>query len=169
MRATIVLAAVACLAALGPAQASRPTAPPAKAAPEQPVDKAEPPPLAPAVKALAGRLEDPAIQVPQLFQLGVSSRQGRVVFHVNGEAIRFEPRSPLIEGAYAEALKALDEARNALQSASEPDAAFAALDAVTKALMDARAALWKLKEAEKKQTKPAAVPPVPPVPPKKDG
>lgn len=150
MRATIVLAAAACLAALGSAQESRPTSRPAQAVPAQPVEVAPPAP----------GLVELQLAAPERFLFGMGAHQGKVVVHVNGQAIRFAPASPLIEGAYAEALQALDEARSKLQTATEPEAAFAALDAATKALMDARAALWKLKEKEdeKKAAKPVVQP-----------
>lgn len=60
--------------------------------------------------------------------------------------------SPLLQGDYAAAMQALDAARAKMLAAEDADAAFAALDEATKALMDARSALWKQKEAAKQPT-----------------
>lgn len=174
MRATIVVAAVAFLAANELAsQESRPTTRPAKAVPAPRVDQAEPAPSTFFVLqpfAVAGQAEAGLRQRLRVVRQGQRvTLNGAVVLHgagqggvlqANGELIEYRP-SPLLTGDYAEALRALDEARARLQTASDSDEAFEALEAATKALMNARAALWKLKDAEQKAQKPTDTPAVP--------
>ena len=110
-----------------------------------------------------------AIQAPQGVVLNLRAQpQGvqfarvqRLVRGANGKFVLTteEETSPLVRGDYKEALEQLDEARTAMKSAEQISDALRALDRASKALMEARTALWKQRdEAAKSNKKDAPAP-----------
>ncbi len=118
---------------------------------------AQPPKLAPvAIKAppaaggvvLDVRVQPPAFRAPVVRKL-VRGAGGRLVLTTEEEA------SPLVRGDYESALEQLDEARREMSSAEEIPDALRALDRASKALMEARTALWKQRDQKDKPQKKA--------------
>ena len=122
------------------------------------------------LEALTLRIKDAQLRARAALQAAHPNARQRVV--LLNDAVRLRriingqptPTSPLLHGDYAEAMAALDAARSKMLTAADPEAAFAALEAATKALMDARAALWRQQEAAKRD----APEPAPAKPDKRD-
>ena len=107
------------------------------------VDRAEV--LRKAHAAIAVQLRDRAIAVEK--ELVVPRANGVLLRAWLAKQTEAKP-SPLMKGEYQKAVEKLEAAQQAMRTAQDPEAAMRAIDEASKALMEARAAAWKQKEAE---------------------
>ena len=70
------------------------------------------------------------------------------VLELLGDRIEAVKKSPLVHGGYEQALDALDDARGVLRTTADAGTAMRAVDKAMKALMKARAALWKQRDTD---------------------